>query len=219
MTTDEIRTEPCMVKKHRSNKSWLQEHHADPYVKQARAEGYRSRAAYKLLDIDRRDRLLRPGLVVVDLGAAPGGWSQVAAQRVGGQGRVVALDILAMEPLPGVRFLQRDFHEERSVEELIESLEGRAVDLVISDMAPNISGMEDIDQPRSLYLAELALDFSRKVLRPGGDMLVKVFQGSGTEAFIREMRNQFTKLAVRKPQSSRSRSREIYLLGRGFRGR
>lgn len=208
-----------MVKKHRSNKSWLQEHHSDPYVKQARQEGYRSRAAYKLLDIDRRDRLLRPGMVVVDLGAAPGGWSQVAVQRVGGKGRVVALDILPMEPLPGVSFLQRDFHEEHSVDELIAGLESRAVDLVISDMAPNISGMDAVDQPRSLYLAELALDFARKVLRPGGDMLVKVFQGSGTEAFMREMRSHFATLAVRKPQSSRARSREIYLLGRGFRGR
>lgn len=207
-----------MAKKHRSNKSWLQEHHSDPYVKQARQEGYRSRAAYKLLDIDRRDRLLRPGMVVVDLGAAPGGWSQVAAQRVGGKGRVVALDILPMEPLPGVSFLQRDFHEESSVDELIAGLEGRAVDLVISDMAPNISGMDAVDQPRSLYLAELALDFARKVLRPGGDMLVKVFQGSGTEAFIREMRSHFATMATRKPQSSRARSREIYLLGRDFRG-
>lgn len=205
------------MKKHRSNKRWLQEHHADTYVRQARQEGYRSRAAYKLMEIDRRDRLLRPDMTVVDLGAAPGGWSQVAAQRVGPKGVVIALDVLDMEPVAGVRFIRGDFRDQPAVEALHERLGAAAVDLVISDMAPNISGMEDIDQPRSLYLAELALDFARKVLRPGGDMLVKVFQGSGTDAFTRELRASFAKVVVRKPQSSRARSREIYLLGRGFK--
>lgn len=206
------------MKKHRSNRRWLQEHHADSYVRQAQQEGYRSRAAYKLLEIDRRDRLLRPGMVVVDLGAAPGGWSQVAAQRVGPKGLVVALDVLPMDPIPGVSFIQADFHDQAAVDALLHVLGGRLVDLVICDMAPNISGMEDIDQPRSIYLAELALDFARKVLHPGGDILVKVFQGTGTEAFTKELRAHFSKITVRKPQASRARSREIYLVARGFRG-
>jgi 23S rRNA (uridine2552-2'-O)-methyltransferase len=206
------------LKKHRSNKHWLHEHHSDPYVRQARQQGYRSRAAYKLIEIDDRDRLLRPGSTVVDLGAAPGGWSQVAAQRVGEKGLVVAFDILPMDPIPGVCFIQGDFHEQAPVDDLLASLCGRVVDLVISDMAPNISGMAAIDQPRSMYLAELALEFARKVLGPGSDMLIKVFQGSGVDSFTREMRSHFVKTVVRKPRSSRSRSREIYLLGRGFQG-
>ena len=205
------------MKKSRSSKAWLKEHHADTYVQQARKEGYRSRAAYKLLEIDQRDRLLRPGLVVVDLGAAPGGWSQVAAQRVGRQGRVIALDRLDMPPMSGVEFVQGDILDEHYVDIVKEKLGERLADLVISDMAPNISGVDAVDQPRSIYLAELALDLADKVLRSGGDMLVKVFQGAGTEAYIKELRSRFKKVTIRKPQSSRARSREVYLLGRDFR--
>lgn len=205
------------LKKRPSSKAWLREHHADAYVNQARKEGYRSRAAYKLLEIDRRDRLLRPGLTVVDLGAAPGGWSQVAAQRVGKHGRVLALDRLDMPPLPGVEFVQGDILDEHYLEIVKEMLGERLADIVISDMAPNISGMDAVDQPRAIYLAELALDLAKQVLRPGGDFLIKVFQGAGTEAYIKDLRSHFTKVAVRKPQSSRARSREVYLLARGFR--
>lgn len=205
------------LKKRPSSKAWLREHHADVYVNQARREGYRSRAAYKLLEIDGKDRLLRPGLAVVDLGAAPGGWSQVAAQRVGRQGRVIALDRLDMPPLPGVDFIRGDILDEDYVAVVRERLGTQLADLVISDMAPNISGVDAVDQPRSIYLAELALDLAGRVLRPGGDLLVKVFQGSGSEAYMRDLRSAFTKVAVRKPQSSRARSREIYLLARGFR--
>lgn len=204
------------MKRRPSSKAWLREHHADAYVNRARKEGYRSRAAYKLLEIDRRDRLLRPGLVVVDLGAAPGGWSQVAAQRVGRQGRVIALDRLEMPTLAGVEFVQGDIQDEHYVEIVKEKLGAGLADLVICDMAPNISGMDAVDQPRSMYLAELALDLAGKVLRPGGDMLIKVFQGAGTEGYIKELRSCFRKVTIRKPQSSRARSREVYLLGRDF---
>lgn len=207
------------MKKHRSSKRWLAEHHGDFYVQQARRAGYRSRAAYKLLEIDRRDRLFRRGIVVVDLGAAPGGWSQVAAQRVGPDGRVIALDRLPITPLPGVEVLQGDMEDAQVIERLEEKLAGREVDLVISDMAPNISGVEAIDQPRSICLAELAVDFACKVLRPGGDTVVKVFQGAGFDPFVRTLRRHFHKVVIRKPSASRGRSREVYLLGRGFRGR
>lgn len=206
-----------MAKKHRSNKRWLQEHHSDAYVQKARKEGYRSRAAYKLLEIDRRDRLLHPGSIVVDLGAAPGGWSQVAAQRVGRKGCVVALDRLPMAPIAGIVILEGDIDDAESIDKIVGILQGRPVDLVISDMAPNISGMDAIDQPRSIYLAELTRDVALKVLRPGGDMLVKIFQGSGMEAFRDELRRSFQKVMIRKPDSSRARSREIYLLARNFR--
>ncbi len=206
-----------MAKKHRSNKRWLQEHHSDAWVQKARKEGYRSRAAYKLLEIDRRDRLLRPGQVVVELGAAPGGWSQVVAQRVGGQGCVIALDRLPMPPLAGVSIITGEFDDDNVIAEIMGMLAGRPVDLVISDMAPNISGMDAVDQPRSVYLAELALDFALKVLRPGGDMLIKIFQGAGMEAFRDELRRRFGKVVIRKPESSRARSREVYLLARDFR--
>jgi 23S rRNA (uridine2552-2'-O)-methyltransferase len=195
----------------------LQEHHSDPYVHQARKEGYRSRAAYKLIEIDQRDRLLQPGLVVVDLGAAPGGWSQVAAQRVGRHGRVIALDRLDMPPLPGVEFIQGDILDEQYIDIVKDKLGERLADLVISDMAPNISGMDAVDQPRSVYLAELALDLAAHVLDEGGNMLVKVFQGAGTEAYIKDLRSRFKKVTIRKPQASRARSREVYLLGREFR--
>ena len=194
--------------------SWMQRHVTDVYVKKARQEGYRSRAAFKLLDIDKRDSLLRPGMTVVDLGAAPGGWSQVAAELVGPKGAVIALDILEMDSLPGVEFIHGDFREDDVLAKLLQVLNGRGVDLVISDMAPNISGMRVIDQPRSMYLAELALDFARKVLKPGGDFLTKIFEGNSTAEYRKELQANFDKLLTRKPDSSRSESREIYLLAK-----
>jgi len=208
-----------MVKKKSRSKSsgrWLQEHFDDEYVKKAQKDGYRSRAVYKLLEIDEKDQLLKPGMTVVDLGAAPGSWSEVAAQRVGEKGTVIALDILPMDSLPGVTFIQGDFREEGPYNALLEALGESPVDLVMSDMAPNISGMKGVDQPRTMYLAELALELARKVLKPGGDLLIKVFNGEGLDAFKRELRNDFDKLIVRKPKASRSRSAEIYLLARGY---
>ncbi len=201
----------------RSSKAWLAEHFNDPYVKRAQQEGFRSRAVYKIEEIDRRDHLLRPGMVVVDLGAAPGGWSQYAVRRAGASGLVVALDILPMEAIPGVEILEGDFTEGAVVDRLFGRLEGRPVDLVISDMAPNISGIDSADQARAMYLAELALDFAIQVLRNGGDFLVKVFQGGGYQEFYRTMRGRFDRVVARKPRASRSRSREIYLVGKGFR--
>ena len=201
----------------KSSGRWLREHFDDPYVRQAQALGLRSRAAFKLLEIDDRDHLLRPGLTVVDLGAAPGGWSQVAADRVGPQGRVFALDLLAIEPLPGVTLLQGDFTDQAVLDQLLERLAGRPVDLVLSDMAPNMSGMKAVDQPRAALLAELALDCARQVLRPGGDLLLKMFQGAGFDPLLAELRAAFAKVVVRKPQASRPRSREVYLLARNYR--
>jgi 23S rRNA (uridine2552-2'-O)-methyltransferase len=198
-------------------KDWVKEHVADSYVKRAKAEGMRSRAAYKLAEIAERDRLLAPGMVVVDLGAAPGGWSQVAAERVGMRGRVVALDILDMVSLPGVTFIRGDFHEEAAVAELERALGGHKADLVLSDMAPNISGVPSSDQARAIELAELALDFALKHLKPKGNFLVKTFQGAGFETFLKTMRSRFVAVAVRKPDASRSRSSEVYLAGKGLR--
>ncbi len=202
---------------HRSKRRWLDEHHNDDFVKRARREGYRSRAVYKLLEIQARDRLLRPGQCVVDLGAAPGGWSQVAQQQVGRKGRVIALDILAMEAIDGVEFLQGDFREESVLAELESVIAGRSVDLVISDMAPNISGMTAIDQPRAMLLTELALELAKQVLKPDGDLLMKMFQGEGSDDFIREVRQAFRRVIIRKPKASRPRSREVYVLARGRR--
>ncbi len=203
------------MKKHRSKRGWLNEHFRDPYVQRAQQEGFRSRAVYKLQEIQQRDRLIRPGMAVLDLGAAPGGWSQVASNLVGRKGRVIASDILEMDPLPGVEFLHGDFREDAVYEALLAMIGKASIDLVISDMAPNISGMEAVDQPRAMYLCELALEMARKVLVPGkGAMLIKVFQGSGSEAFLREMRNSFEKVVIRKPSASRPRSREVYYLGR-----
>lgn len=201
----------------KSSERWLREHFDDTFVRQAQALGLRSRAAFKLLEIDRRDRLFRPGMTVVDLGAAPGGWAQVAADRVGAQGRVVALDLLPIEPLPGVSVLQGDFTEQATLDRLLAELDGRAVDLVLSDMAPNMSGMKAVDQPRAALLAELALDCARQVLRPGGDLLLKMFQGEGFDALLAELRTAFARVVVRKPQASRARSREVYLLARNYR--
>ncbi|WP_428603860.1 23S rRNA (uridine(2552)-2'-O)-methyltransferase RlmE [Sedimenticola sp.] len=200
------------MKKSKSSQQWLDRHFNDAYVKRAQAEGYRSRAAFKLLELQEKDRLISPGQVVVDLGAAPGGWSQVAARLVGSTGKVFALDILDMEPLPDVDFIQGDFREEASVEQMRALLAGRPVDLVISDMAPNVSGMSAVDQPRAMYLCELALDYAREVLRPGGGFVVKVFQGEGFDQYVRELRSTFTKVVTRKPAASRPQSREVYLV-------
>ena len=202
----------------KSSNQWLREHFTDEYVRRAQQEGYRSRAAYKLLEIHQKDRLLRAGMTVVDLGAAPGGWSQLAARHVGGQGAVIALDILPMEPLPGVEFIQGDFRETMVLNQLLEILANRPVDLVISDMAPNTSGIKAVDQPRGMYLAELALAFAQERLRPGGDFLVKVFQGEGFDPFLQNLRRMFAGVAPRKPKASRARSAEQYLLARNYRG-
>jgi len=201
----------------KTSKAWMREHISDPYVQKARAEGYRSRAAYKLLELDQKDRLLAPGQLVVDLGAAPGSWSQVAATKLGAKGRLVAVDLLPMEPLPGVHFLQGDFREQVVLDALLAALGGRRADLVISDLAPNISGIGVSDQARSMYLAELALEFSLQCLKPGGSLLVKVFQGAGFTEFLLAMRKNFTKVGSRKPEASRGRSSEMYLLGKGLK--
>lgn len=201
------------MKNAKSSKTWIKEHVNDFFVKQAKKEGYRSRAAYKLIEISRRDHLLKPGITVVDLGATPGGWSQVAANKVGGSGRVFSLDILEMGPLPGVTFIQGNFEEEATLIELRKKIGGKPVDLVISDMSPNISGIGICDQARSMYLAELALQFSVERLNSGGNFLVKVFQGSGFEQFLRTMRTSFKQVVTRKPEASRGRSNELYLLG------
>jgi 23S rRNA (uridine2552-2'-O)-methyltransferase len=202
----------------KSSHQWLQEHVNDTYVKQAQRDGYRSRASYKLLQLDEKDRLLRPGMLVVDLGSAPGGWSQVAARLLGEKGRVVATDILPMDPVPNVEFIQGDFTEEAVLEQVLEALGARKPDLVLCDIAPNISGVDSADQASSMYLVELALDFVRQALKPRGDFVVKVFQGAGSDAYLKEVRASFEKVLVRKPAASRSRSREVYLVARGFKG-
>ena len=197
----------------RTSKAWMREHVNDPYVQLARKEGWRSRAAFKLMEIDDRDKLLRSGEVVVDLGATPGGWSQVAARRVGAGGLVLALDLLDMEPIHGVDFIQGDFRDEEILAKLEEKLAGRPLGLVMSDMAPNMSGVPLVDQARIMHLAELGLDFCRAHLKPEGAFLVKVFQGTDYEAFLRSMREVFKAVVVRKPDASRGRSAELYLLG------
>ena len=202
----------------KSSQRWLARNAKDKYVKRARQEGARSRAIYKLEEIDRRDHLLHPGMTVVDLGAAPGGWSQYVKSRVGDSGRVLALDILPMEPIVGVEFIEGDFTEPPVLDLLVQRLQGKPVDLVISDMAPNMSGVASVDQARSMNLAELALEFSDKSLKPGGSLLIKTFQGAGFNEFYAQLRHRFEKLATRKPSASRAESKEIYLLGRGFRG-
>lgn len=200
----------------KSSNRWLQEHFNDAYVKRAQQEGYRSRAVFKLLEIQDKDNLLRPGMTVVDLGAAPGGWSEAAVRLVGDRGRVVALDILPMDAIAGVEFIQGDFREDEVLARLMECVGNRPVDLVMSDMAPNISGTKAVDQPRAMYLAELALDLARRVLAPGGDFLVKVFQGEDFDSYLREVRGSFGKVMIRKPKASRPRSREVYLLARNY---
>ena len=195
----------------------MQEHVTDPYVRKAQAEGMRSRAAYKLQQLAERDHLLKPGMVVVDLGCAPGGWAQVAGRVVGSEGRVVGVDLLEMLPVPGVRFVQGDFGDDAVLAEVEKYLEGRPVDLVLSDMAPNMSGVASVDQARSIGLAELALDFAVNHLKPQGNFLVKVFQGSGFEQLVAEIRRCFVQVMIRKPEASRSRSNEVYLVGKGLK--
>ena len=201
----------------KTSKAWMHEHVTDVYVRRAKQDGYRSRSAYKLREILDRDKLVRAGMTVVDLGAAPGGWSQVLAPLVGPKGQVIALDILDMEPLHGVAVIRGDFSDDSTLKILQERMEGRLIDLVVSDMAPNISGVGLVDQARSINLAELALEFARERLKPGGDLLVKVFQGSGSDDFRKEVSTVFGTVAVRKPKASRDRSSEFYLLARGKR--
>lgn len=205
------------MKRTKTSKSWMMEHVNDPFVQRAKSEGLRARAAYKLMEIDDKDKLIRPGMVVVDLGAAPGSWSQVAVSRVGQGGKVFALDLLPIEPINGVHFMQGDFHDAEFVERFEALLNGRQVDLVMSDIAPNISGIPTSDQARSIYLAELALDFANQHLGPSGRFLVKIFQGQGFDAFRKQMEDVFRSVVVRKPQASRGRSAEVYLLGSGRR--
>ena len=196
----------------------MQEHVNDPYVKQAQRDGYRSRSSYKLLQLNERDRLIRPGMLIVDLGSAPGGWSQVATRLAGERGRVVATDILPMDPLKNVDFIQGDFTDETVLHQVLEALGGQQPQLVICDIAPNISGIDSADQASSMYLVELALDFVRRALAPQGDFVAKVFQGAGSDAFIKDVRGSFDKVFVRKPAASRPRSREVYLVAKGFKG-
>lgn len=201
----------------KSSNDWMREHFDDKYVKMAQKAGYRSRATFKLEEIDNKDKLIRPGMAVVDLGSAPGGWSDYALRKMGDKGKVVALDILSMNPLSGVHFIQGDFREDSVLDELNEFLNGQQIDLVLSDMAPNMTGVDSIDQPSSMYLVELALDFAVQNLSKQGCFLVKVFQGEGFDAFLKAMREQFQKVVTRKPDASRARSREVYLLGRGLK--
>lgn len=201
----------------KSSQRWLKEHFSDPFVKKAQAEGMRSRAAYKLEELLERDRLLKPHMIVADLGAAPGGWSQQVRRQMGDSGRVLALDILEMPPLAGVEFLQGDFREGEVLAQFEALLGGQPVDLVLSDMAPNKSGMDAVDQPRMMHLAELAMDFADNHLKPGGAFLIKLFQGVGFDDYVREMRRRYDKVVIRKPEASRKRSPEVYALGQGKR--
>jgi len=201
----------------KSSGRWLQEHEKDEYVQRARKEGYRSRASYKLLELDTRDKLFRPGMVVVDLGAAPGGWTQVAAQRVGHNGRIIASDILPMDAVAGTEFVQGDFTEESVLSEILNIIGDERADLVISDMAPNMSGMKAVDQPRAIYLVELALDLAKQILKPGGVFVAKVFQGEGSDDLLADLRQAFTRVVVRKPEASRPRSSEVYMVAKGFK--
>lgn len=200
----------------KSSKRWLQEHFDDVYVKKSQAEGYRSRAVYKLKEVDEKEHLIRPDMTVVDLGAAPGGWTQYVAEKLDGRGIIVALDILPLDALAGVSFIQGDFRDEEVLQKLINLIPERSLDLLLSDMAPNMSGTAAVDIPRAMYLAELAFDFGNKMLKPGGAMLMKIFHGAGFDELIRLARSQFDKVAIRKPSASRSRSRETYLLAKGY---
>ena len=207
-----------MAARTKSSARWLNEHVNDPYVKQAQKDGYRSRSSYKLIQLNEKDRLIRPGMLVVDLGSAPGGWSQVAARLVGAKGRVLATDILPMEPLKNVDFIQGDFTEESVLKQVLDWLGGNQPDVVLSDIAPNISGIDSADQASSMYLVELALDMARQVLKPKGDFVAKVFQGVGSEEFLKDLRTSFDKVLIRKPAASRARSREVYMVAKAFAG-
>lgn len=206
-----------IMRRSKSSDKWLKEHFKDEFVKAAQAAGYRSRAVYKLKEIQARDDLIKSGMTVVDLGAAPGGWSQVAAEWIGESGQIFALDILEMPSLAGVKFIQGDFTDEAVFQQLLNALGGKSVDVVLSDMAPNMSGNKIVDQPRSVYLMELAMDFASRVLKPNGTLLMKAFQGEGYEAVLKQLKQAYTKVISRKPKASRARSREMYLLAIGFR--
>lgn len=201
----------------KSSNRWLEEHVNDPYVKKAQIDGYRARAAYKLLELNEKDRLIRPGMLVVDLGSAPGSWSQIAGRLVGVKGRVIASDILPMDSLEHVDFIQGDFTEESVFNEIMGAMNGELADVVISDMAPNLSGVDAVDQASAMYLVELALDMARRVLKPKGDFVAKVFHGEGHEAYVKDVRTSFDKVVIRKPDASRPRSREVYIVGKGFK--
>ena len=201
----------------KSSKRWLNEHFEDEFVLRAQKEGYRSRAIYKLIEIQQKDHILKPGMTVIDLGAAPGGWTEYAVKQLGRQGRMIALDLLPMEPVAGVEIIQGDFREDAVLQQLLDLMGGAGADLVISDMAPNISGMEVVDIPRAYYLAELALDLARQVLKPGGGLLVKLFQGEGFDAYQKDLKQDFKRVVMRKPKASRARSREIYALATGYK--
>jgi 23S rRNA (uridine2552-2'-O)-methyltransferase len=218
MTSDSPINKPAKkVGRSRSSGRWLREHFDDPYVKEAQKQGYRSRASFKLLEIQEKDRLIRPGMTVVDLGSAPGGWSQVAVALVGHHGRVIASDILPMDTLAGVDFIHGDFTEESVLAEILAVLGERKADLVISDMAPNMSGMAGVDQPRAMYLVELASEMAAQVLKPDGAFLTKVFHGEGFDELLKVLKGRYKKVSTRKPQASRARSREVYLLAQGFK--
>jgi len=206
-----------MTKRSKSSGRWLAEHHADPYVQRAQKEGWRSRAVFKLEEIDKAERLIKPGMTVVDLGAAPGGWSQYAARAVEPGGRVIALDVLPLDPIRGVEILTGDFRDEAVLRQLLEALGGVPVDLVLSDMAPNLAGVDAIDQPRAMHLTELALEAAGRVLRPGGAVLAKAFQGAGFQQLVADARRQFATVRLKKPRASRARSAELYLLASGRR--
>ena len=201
----------------KSSQRWLQEHNSDQYVKLSQQEGYRSRASYKLIELDNKDRLFQPCMTVVDLGAAPGGWSQVAVKLVGNKGRVVASDILLMDSIAGVDFVQGDFTEESVLKEILDALGDNLADLVISDMAPNMSGMRAVDQPKAMYLVELALDLACQILKPDGDFVAKVFHGEGFDELLHQVRGRFQRVVTRKPDASRPRSREVYLVAKGLK--
>lgn len=208
--------------KSKSSKTWLKEHFDDEFVRRSQQDEYRSRAIYKLIEIDEKDHLIKPGMTIIDLGAAPGGWSEYCVRKLGGNGTIVALDILPMEPIDGVTILQGDFREDAVFEELMSIMakaeNGNQADLVISDMAPNITGMASVDMPKAYYLCELALDLARQVLKPGGGFLVKLFQGEGFEVYTKELKTSFSRVVMRKPKASRARSREVYALATGFLG-
>ena len=206
-----------MSKPRRSGGSWRDRQEKDPWVQKARREGFRARAVYKLEQIDRKERLLRPGMLAVDLGAAPGSWSQYVTEKLDGKARIVAVDLLQMDTLPDVTFIEGDFREDATLEAISDALGGDRADLVMSDMAPNLSGNKAVDQPRSMYLVELAVDLCRDVLKPGGDFVCKLFQGEGSDAFIADVRRQFGKVRVMKPEASRPGSREVYLVARNYR--
>ncbi|MBV4474647.1 23S rRNA (uridine(2552)-2'-O)-methyltransferase RlmE [Pseudomonas sp. B2M1-30] len=197
---------------------WLKRHVNDPYVKQAQKDGYRSRASYKLLEVQEKYKLIRPGMSVVDLGAAPGGWSQVTSRLIGGQGRLIASDILEMDSIPDVTFIQGDFTQDEVLAQILEAVGNSQVDLVISDMAPNMSGTPAVDMPKAMFLCELALDLAARILKPGGNFLIKIFQGEGFDAYLKDARQKFDKVQMIKPDSSRDSSREQYLLAWGYRG-